>query len=139
MPSCDGSNCGVGRRSDVIVVRDNVKENELREKISKLENELKKVRKSSFVDFNRLNYLEKENYFETASITDPVTELAEFKSDSNRIALELAYTRYRLAKTEEDVQNLKNILRSSSSACQVTSDTSTLDIKRITQSHFNKL
>jgi translation initiation factor 2B subunit (eIF-2B alpha/beta/delta family) len=139
MPSCDGSNCGVGRRSDVIVIRDNVKENELREKISKLENELKKVRKSSFVDFNRLNYLEKENYFETASVTDPAAELAEFKSDSNRIALELAYTRYRLAKTEEDVQNLKNILRSSSSACQVTSDTSTLDIKRITQSHFNKL
>lgn len=53
------------------------------------------------VDFNRKDYLEYSEEFETDSLDYADNELCEFNYDPEALAFELAYTRYELAKLEK--------------------------------------
>ena len=55
------------------------------------------------VKFNRQDYLEAEDIFEcTANVINPEMEMCEFSDDPEDLALELAYTRFALAKAEKE-------------------------------------
>lgn len=53
--------------------------------------------------FNRDEYLEHADLYEAVKIDDATSELCEFNDDAEDLAIELAYMRYRLAKTESDL------------------------------------
>ena len=58
--------------------------------------------------FSRDEYLEHAQLFEDLKIEDADAELCEFNDDTESLAVELAYTRYRVAKLEQEVQDLRN-------------------------------
>ena len=53
------------------------------------------------VDFDREEYLDAEEVFEAEALDIVDKELCEFNNDIENIAIELAYTRYELAKAEK--------------------------------------
>ena len=53
------------------------------------------------VDFDREEYLKYSDIFEAHAVNDVDRELCEFNNDIENIAIELAYTRYELAKAEK--------------------------------------
>ena len=57
--------------------------------------------------FDRSEYLENEDIFESDKIDYVDSELCEFNNDAEDMAYELAYTRYALAKAEAQVSNIR--------------------------------
>lgn len=55
-------------------------------------------------NFSRPEYLASAKEFEALEITDPDTELCQFSDDAEDLAIELAYTRYALAKAEKEIE-----------------------------------
>lgn len=55
--------------------------------------------------FDRDEYLDGAENFESVSIADPEPECCEFSDDLESIAIELAYTRYQVAKLEQFIKN----------------------------------
>jgi hypothetical protein len=58
-------------------------------------------------NFDRNKYLVYEDIFESQKITDVDSELFEFRYDADDLAFELAYTRYRVAKLEAEIEILQ--------------------------------
>jgi len=56
--------------------------------------------------FDRADYLCNSISFDEQSVIDGDTELCEFNDDAECLAIELAYTRYYLAKAEADNERL---------------------------------
>ena len=57
-------------------------------------------------NFNRKEYLENEEQFENMKVDDGQDELTEFNDDAECLAIELAYTRYALARAEMKIHEL---------------------------------
>ena len=58
------------------------------------------------ISFSREEYLALEEIFEVGQLDDVTKELCEFSDDIEDMAYELAYTRYALAKVEQELAAL---------------------------------
>jgi hypothetical protein len=58
-------------------------------------------------NFDRNEYLAYSDIFEPLEIIDAAPELSEFNNDAENLAFELAYTRYRVAKLELEIEILQ--------------------------------
>ena len=59
-----------------------------------------------YVNFDRKEYLQYEKEFENTGMECVEQELSEFSNDIESMAFELAYTRYRLAKLESEIEKI---------------------------------
>ena len=58
-------------------------------------------------NFDRNKYLAYADIFEPLELTDAAPELSEFNNNAESLAFELAYTRYRVAKLEVEIEILQ--------------------------------
>ena len=58
------------------------------------------------ISFSREEYLSVSSVFESESLDDVSSELSEFNDDPEDLAYELSYTRYALAKVEQELAAL---------------------------------
>ena len=62
------------------------------------------------VQFDRKEYLELSEEYESQKVDDFESELCEFNEDPEALAAELAYTRYYLAKAGKMLEGIMKIL-----------------------------